>query len=256
MRASTPRSDKTRATVAGAAAVLLVLGAWKLAAISAGAEIILPSPERVLGIAVGLYPTSRFLEALGATFLRGLAAFALSTLVGGVVGLTAGFHPFFAAFLAPVLTVIRATPVLALILLALLWFPSGFVPIFAAFLMAFPVMATSAEAGARAADPRLLEMATHFKVPKREVFRRLRLPSAASHLISGSRSALGLSWKVVVAGEVLSQPLRALGTGMQEARVLLETGSVFAWAAASVFLCGATEWIFGLVAGKAARRGL
>jgi NitT/TauT family transport system permease protein len=210
----------------------------------------------VLGVAIGLYPTTRFLEALAATFLRGLAAFSLSAVIGGAMGLAAGFHPLFGAFLAPVLTVIRATPVLALILLALLWFPSGFVPIFAAFLMAFPVMATNAEEGAQAADPRLLEMATLFRVPRREIFRRLRLPSAASHLVAGARSALGLSWKVVVAGEVLSQPLRALGTGMQEARVLLETGSVFAWAAASVLLCGVTEWVFGLIAGKAARRGL
>lgn len=256
MRGSTRLSTDSKRAIAGAAAVFAFLLAWKLGALAAGKDIILPPPERVLGIALGLYPTSHFLEALAATFLRGLAAFAISALVGGAAGLAAGFHPLFAAFLAPILTVIRATPVLALILLALLWFPSGFVPIFSAFLMAFPVMATNAEAGARAADPRLLEMAAVFRVPKQEVFRRLRLPSAAPHLVAGARSALGLSWKVVVAGEVLSQPVRALGTGMQEARVLLETGSVFAWAAASVFLCGLTEWLFGLVAGKAARRGL
>jgi NitT/TauT family transport system permease protein len=256
MRDSTLPSKKPRRAAAGAVALLAFLLVWKLGAIAAGKDIVLPPPERVVGIAFGLYPTSRFLEALAATFLRGLAAFSLSALAGGIAGLAAGFHPLFGAFLSPIMTVIRATPVLALILLALLWFPSGFVPIFAAFLMAFPVMATSAEEGARAADPRLLEMAALFRVPEREIFRRLRLPSATPHLVAGARSALGLSWKVVVAGEVLSQPLRALGTGMQEARVLLETGSVFAWAAASVLLCGLTEWLFGLVAGKVARRGL
>ncbi|HOX32162.1 MAG TPA: ABC transporter permease subunit [Spirochaetales bacterium] len=164
--------------------------------------------------------------------------------------------PLFGAFLAPLLTAIRATPVLALILLALLWFPSGFVPIFAAFLMAFPVMEASAEEGSRAADPRLLEMAALFRVPRREVLLRVRLPSAAGHLLAGARSSLGISWKAVVAGEVLSQPLRALGTGMQDARVLLETGSVFAWASASILLCGLTEWLFGIAARKASRRGL
>jgi len=240
----------------GLVAALAFLAAWKLGALAAGKEIILPSPERVLGIALGLYPTSRFLEALGATFLRGLAAFAISTLLGGAAGIAAGLRPLFGAFLSPLLTVIRATPVLALILLALLWFPSGFVPIFSAVLMAFPVMAASAEEGTKAADPRLLEMARLFRVPRRETFRRIRLPSAAGHLVAGARSALGLSWKVVVAGEVLSQPARALGTGMQEARVLLETGSVFAWAAASVALCGLTEWAFGRVAGKLASRGV
>lgn len=219
-------------------------------------EIILPSPASVLGAAIALYPTPRFLSNLLATFFRGLAAFGLSAAIGIAAGLASGLRPLFGAALAPLLTVIRATPVLALVLIALLWFPAGFVPIFTAFLMAFPIMATSAAQGARAADSRLLEMATVFRVPRREVFLKLRLPSAAPHLISGARSALGLSWKVVVAGEILSQPARALGTGMQSSRMLLESASVFAWASAAILLCGLTEWIFGLAARRAARYGI
>jgi NitT/TauT family transport system permease protein len=246
---------KARAAAA-AAAILVVLLAWKAAAAAVGKEIVLPPPERVLAEAVALFPTSRFLSALLATFLRGIAAFGLSALLGAAAGLAAGAWPLVGAALAPVLTVIRATPVLALVLIALLWFPSGFVPIFSAFLMAFPVMVTSAEEGARAADSRLVEMSSLFRVPRREVFLRLRLPAAAPHLIAGSKNALGLTWKVVVAGEILSQPVRALGTGMQESRILLESAGVFAWAAAAIALCGLTEWLLGLAAEKAAARGL
>jgi len=84
----------------------------------------------------------------------------------------------------------------------------------------------------------------------------VRLPAAAPHLVAGARSALGLSWKVVVAGEVLSQPLRALGSGLQDSRVLLETPRVLAWAAATIFLCGLTEWLFGLAAKRVLRHVL
>jgi NitT/TauT family transport system permease protein len=235
--------------------VLLVL-AWKVLAAAVGKDILLPPPERVLGEALALYPTSRFLGALWATFLRGAAAFGLSLAVGSAAGAAAGLSPVFDAALAPLLTIIRATPVLALILVALLWFPSGVVPVFAAFLMSFPVMVTSATAGVRAADPRLVEMARLFKVPGRDQVLKLRLPSAVPYILAGARSALGLSWKVVVAGEVLSQPLRALGSGMQDARVLLETPRVLAWAAASVLLCGLTEWLFGLAVRAALRHGI
>ena len=122
--------------------------------------------------------------------------------------------------------------------------------------MAFPVMTTSAAQGALAADPLLLEMASLFRVPRRVVFFKLRLPSAAPHLLTGAKNALGLSWKVVVAGEILSQPERALGTGMQSARLLLESSSVFAWALAAIALCGLTEWLFSIAARRAARHGL
>jgi NitT/TauT family transport system permease protein len=221
-----------------------------------GTELILPSPARVLGSALALYPTPRFLSDLWATFLRGLAAFGLSAALGIAAGLASSLRPLFGAALAPILTVIRATPVLALTLIVLLWFPAGFVPIFTAFLMAFPIMATSAAEGALAADPRLLEMAALFRVPRRELFLKLRLPSAAPHLISGAKSALGISWKVVVAGEILSQPARALGTGMQESRLAMESASVFAWVLAAVALCGLSEWALALAAKRASRHGL
>jgi len=221
-----------------------------------GKELVLPSPESVIAAAAALYPTPRFLEALGATFLRGLAAFGISAALGMAAGLAAGLRPLFGAALAPLLTSIRATPVLALVLIALLWFPSGFVPIFSAFLMAFPIMVTSASEGATAADPRLLEMASLFRVPRATVFLKLRLPAAMPHLIAGAKNALGISWKVVVAGEILSQPERALGSGMQESRLLLETASVFAWAFAAVVLCALTEWAFSFAARRVTRHGL
>lgn len=240
----------------GLSSLVLLLLLWKLLALSVGKDIIVPSPERVLREAFALYPTSRFLESLWATFLRGIAAFGLSLLFGCLAGLGAGLSPLFDAILSPILTIIRATPVLALILVALIWFPSGFVPIFAAFLMAFPVMVTSTAAGVGATDPRLLEMARLFNIPFRERLMKLRLPSAIPHILAGSKNALGLSWKVVVAGEVLSQPLRALGTGMQDARVVLETPRVLAWAAAAVLLCGLTEWLFGFIVKALAKNGL
>lgn len=255
MGSTRPSRPRGRLAI-GAASALGLLLAWKLAASLVGTDLVLPPPERVLGEAAAIYPSSKFLLALLWTFLRGLAAFLLSVLLGGAAGFAAGLSPRFEAALAPLLTSIRATPVLALILIILFWFPSGLVPVFAAFLMAFPVMATSATQGARAADPRLLEMAALFRVPPRAVFLSLRVPAAAPALLSGAKSALGMSWKVVVAGEILSQPLHALGSGMQESRVLLETPSVLAWAAASVLLCGASEWLFGLATRKAASRGL
>ena len=256
MMASTPRSSKRSRLVAGVVGLAFILIAWEVAALAMGKEIILPSPARVLMVAIALYPTPGFLADLWATFLRGLVAFGLSAIVGTAAGLVSGLYPLFRAALVPILTVIRATPVLALVLIVLLWFPAGFVPIFTAFLMAFPIMATSAAEGAVATDLRLLEMASLFRVSRREVFLKLRLPSAAPHLITGAKNALGISWKVVVAGEILSQPARALGTGMQSSRLMLESASVFAWALAAVALCGLTEWAFGFAARRASRHGL
>ncbi len=247
--ASTPpsaSSGRGRRLVLGLLSLGLFVLAWKALAIKVGASIILPPPETVLREILSLYPTPGFLEALGGTLLRGAIAFGLSLGVGMAAGTAAGLFPSFEAILAPCLTIIRATPVLALILVAALWLPYGVLPIFAAFLTCFPVMVTSSAAGARAADTGLLEMLRLFKVPRGQAFLKLRLPAAAPHLLAGAKNALGLSWKVVVSVEVIAQPFRSIGAGMQGAQRNLETPLVFAWAVAAIILCGLTEWLFGL----------
>lgn len=232
----------------GALGVAAALAVWELAARAVGSSLILPSPGQVLGQFGGLLRAAPFWRAVSGSLVRVFAAFLLCLAAGALSGAAAGMRPWTKDFFAPLLTTIRATPVLALILVAMFWLPSGGVPIFSAFLMAFPVIHTSVYMGIRAADPELLEMASVFKVPPAVQFFRLRLPAARGHLLSGAKNALGLCWKVVVAGEVLSQPRFALGTGMQDARLSLETPSVFAWAAATVLLCGISEFALGLAA--------
>lgn len=217
-------------------------------ALGIGTDIILPPPERVLTTLFDVLASKRFASALGATTLRGLSAFGISMLLGVGAGFAAGISPRFEAFLAPGLTIIRATPVLAVILIALIWFPSGVVPVFSAVIMAFPVVAADVSAGVRSADHRLLEMAEAFGVSRRNTSLYIRLPSAMPHVVSAAKNAVGLSWKVVVAGEVLSQPIHALGTGMQNARIMLETAEVFAWAAVGVLLCTVSDAAFDILA--------
>jgi NitT/TauT family transport system permease protein len=55
---------------------------------------------------------------------------------------------------------------------------------------------------------------------------------------------------VVVASEVLVQPLLALGTGMQRAKAQLETPELFAWTLATVIAAALTEWVASLALGK------
>lgn len=256
--ASTPPSAKAgrgRRLALGLASLAVFVLFWNALALKVGAPIVLPPPELVLQEILGLYPTQAFLEALGGTLLRGGAAFALSAGAGILAGTLAGLSPSFEAALSPCLTIIRATPVLALILVAALWFPYGVLPVFAAFLTCFPVMVTSSAAGARAADPGLLEMLHLFKVHRVQTFLKLRLPAAAPHLLAGAKNALGLSWKVVVSVEVIAQPFRSIGAGMQGAQRNLETPLVFAWAVAAIILCGLTEWLFGLAVKAVLRHG-
>jgi NitT/TauT family transport system permease protein len=113
--------------------------------------------------------------------------------------------------------------------------------------MVFPVMAANTLEGVRMTDLRLRELFKVYKIRKSDTLRYLYIPSLGPFILGGLRSSLSLCWKVVVAAEVLVQPLRSLGTGMQQAKAQLETAQLFAWTIATVLAAAFTQGLFSLV---------
>jgi NitT/TauT family transport system permease protein len=217
---------------------------WQLAAAAVGAQIIVPTPWAALK-ALGRFLTfPSFWAAVGATLSRGFAGFLLSTAAGLVIGTAAGLNSTFRTLFRPVLSVIRTTPVMSIIIIALIWFTTDTVPVFASFLIAFPVICGNVIQGIDSIDTDLVQMAEVFRVPRRRILFSLVIPSVFPYFLAGASTALGLTWKVVVAAEVLAQPIRAVGTGLYTAKVQLETPEVFAWTVVAILLSGMSEGVF------------
>jgi NitT/TauT family transport system permease protein len=222
------------------------LAAWEIGARISGSYLIFPGPALVLRRFLALAPTPRFLNALGGSFVRVLLGMLLSAPLGVALGILAGLDKRINAFLSPLFSVVAATPVMSVILIAFLAFGSERTPVFAAFLMVFPVMAANAIAGVRAVDPKLRELFALYGLSRGETVRRLYVPAITPFILGGMRASLSLCWKVVVASEVLVQPLLALGTGMQRAKAQLETPELFAWTLATIIAAALSEWAASL----------
>jgi NitT/TauT family transport system permease protein len=238
-------------TLAGVAVLLLL---WELGARAYGSGLILPGPLLVLGRFVELIQNPRFLAALWGSFLRVMWGIVIAIPLGIAAGVAAGLDKRIHAFLRPLFTVVSATPVISVILIAFLILGSGRTPVFTAFLMVFPVMAANAIEGVNSTDRRLKELFTAYKMSRAETLRYLYIPSLVPFIVGGLRSSLSLCWKVVVAAEVIVQPLRSLGSGMQQARAQLETPELFAWTLATVIAAAATQGILSLALNMNDRR--
>jgi NitT/TauT family transport system permease protein len=175
-----------------------------------------------------------------------LLGFLLSAAAGFVVGIATGLSRDVESAVKPLLTLIQSTPVMSIILLALIWFQTGGVPIFVSFLMSFPVVALNVCRGVREVSPEILEMARAYRIPWPRILFRIYVPSLGPYIIAAGSIALGLTWRVVIAAEVLSQPVFGIGTQLQQARVELETARMFAWTAVAVLLTGLSDGLFFL----------
>jgi NitT/TauT family transport system permease protein len=234
--------------------ILALLLLWEGAARMMGSALLLPGPLPVARRLIALAGTERFLRALGESFFRVIRGILISVPLGVAAGIAAGIDRRVRAFLSPLFSVIAATPVMAVILILFLWLGPEQTTVFSAFLMVFPVMAANTQEGVGRVDGGLRELFRVYGLSPGETLRRLYIPSVMPFILGGLRSSLSLCWKVVVAAEVLVQPLRALGTGMQQAKALFETGELFAWTAATVAAAALSQALLSLALSLYRRR--
>jgi NitT/TauT family transport system permease protein len=126
--------------------------------------------------------------------------------------------------------------VASVIFLILLWVGRDNVPLWIAFMMAFPIVWSNVREGLLQTDGQLLEMAKVFEVPKFRVLLKLRLPALTPYFLSACRSAIALAWKAGIAAEIIALPRRSIGTMISNAKQYLNTEEMFAWTLAVVIL--------------------
>jgi NitT/TauT family transport system permease protein len=236
-----------RGVLYAAAGILALLALWEAASLLWANEMLLPGPLPVLRRFLSLAASKRFWLALAESFVRVTLGVLISAPLGVAAGAAAALDRRAAAVLRPLFQVISATPVMSVILIAFLWFGQERTPVFTAFLMVFPVIAVNTSSGIGALDPKLKELCAVYHFSVRERFRSFYLPGIAPFVLGGLRSGLSLCWKVVVAAEVLVQPRRALGTGMQNAKAQLETPELFAWTAGTVIAAALSQLLLTLI---------
>ena len=141
------------------ASVIFMLLVWKLLSMHFDSDFVIPSPEKTLLATLKLFTDASFLSIAGSTVARGLTGFIISLVLGIGTGIVTGINPYVDAFLRPVLVTIRSIPVISIILLALIWFNPGSVPVFIGLLTMFPFITTNVSDGIKSIDRDLVDMA-------------------------------------------------------------------------------------------------
>jgi len=216
--------------------VLFWLMVWQVASMIIRQSLYMPSPWETLVALSGLVATDIFWLSVAFTFLRVVLGVVISFALGILLAFLAMRSAFLEQLLRPVVAAAKATPVMSIIMLALVWFTSSFVPIFSCVLLCFPIFYTNTLAGLKSVDKQLLEMASVFSVSRRRVITGIVVPSVIPHIYSALAVCLGFSWKSVVAAEVLSSPKYALGYQLYRTKLYLDTPSLFAWTLAIVVI--------------------
>lgn len=227
-----------------ALAAAFYLALWQLAAILVGQPLLVPGPGEVFQRLFALAGTAPFWRALLASMGRVAAAFLMGVALGAALAVATQRWRWSGFLIAPLLSALRATPVSSFIILALVWMGAGAVPVFTGLIMTLPIVWGNVSQAIGSLDPAYEEMARVFALKPLKRLRYLYLPQIMPSFASACTTSLGLTWKAVIAAEVLGTPKLAMGSAMYSAKIYLETAELFAWTLVVILLSVAFERIF------------
>lgn len=221
---------------------------WHLASLKIGLSFILPSPLAVFEKLGQIIIRSEFMFVVWGSMLRVISGFASAVICGILFAFLSHFFMPLKVFLAPLMKVVRATPVASFILIAVLWMKNDTVPIFISFLMVLPIVYGNVLTALENTDGRLIEMTNMYGFSFFKKLRVLYLPTVYPYLGSACFTSMGLAWKSGIAAEVLCVTLKSVGYYIYTSKLYMETEELFAWTVTVILLSVLIEAIMKLAA--------
>src|SRR5689334_14689546 len=210
-------------------AVVLVLIVWEALVAAAGLNpIYLPRPSRILLTLFTMFSTGGLLGDLLATLGRIFGGFAISLVLGTLLGVWMATSERVSAIADNFIAALYPLPKVTLIPLLIIWLGTGgpFMLTISALGAIFPIVINTV-LGIRQCDPGLVLAARDLGATNRQVIRMVLLPSAVPSIFAGVRLGLGVSIILVVAAEMVVGKV-GLGARLYLAGQVLETEQVFA----------------------------
>lgn len=163
---------------------------------------------------------------LAISLKRVFQGYITAAVLGILLGTITGISNLARRILQPTLTTIRQIPIMAWIPLLILWCGIGegsktVIIVIASF---FPIMVNT-QAGISSTPSEYVEVAKLYKLSSVQTFLRVYLPHALTHIQTGLKLGLGVSWMAVVAAELIAAT-SGIGYSMSYARTLMQSDVV------------------------------
>lgn len=202
---------------------------WQIAAAIMGVELILPSPISTFESLSELLCSVKFWSASLSTVLRSIYSFLIALVTAGILATLSFKFPVFAKIISPIIVILNAVPTMSIIMLTLIWMSASSSPVLVGFLIVFPIFYNTIYTALKGVDKRLVQMSKFYKVSNFDMATKLYLPNILPALLSQASNAISLSIKVIISGEVIAMTAGSMGTGMQTAKIFLNTAELLAW---------------------------
>lgn len=231
--------------------IAVIIFIWQVVAIIFNNRLLLPSFFDVLKEMHRIILKDKFLLLIFNSMFRCIKSFIVSIIVSVTLGISSYFSKLIYNFLYPITVFLKAIPTMAFIVLLLIWTSKDFAPTIIGIVISFPIFYEATLNSLLNIDEGLLHMVTIYRVSRIDKLRVIIIPVIWIQIKKILTSTISLIFKVVISGEVYSQPQYGIGSNIQFEKIQLNTAGVIAWMIIIAFIV----YIFDFMMDKSFNRG-
>lgn len=196
---------------------LLLLSTWQIAvSVSWWPSTLIASPYDVLVDFFALIKSGELIAHSRVSLIRLFEGFLFGSFLGVLAGAITGLSKTFERILSPTIQAFSPIPPPAWIPLLIIIFGLGESSKVALIAIgAFIIVYVNTYQGFRNTDQKLIEVANIFQKSRLQLGFSVLLPSAAPSILTGLRIALGLSWILLIASELISSKMVSESTRLE-----------------------------------------
>jgi len=185
-------------------AIALVLGVWELIHLSGWKKYVLPGPSAVFANLWHQMQHAELWQAIDITMRRAVIGFALSVLIGALIGALASRIKPLRAAIGSMITALQTMPSIAWFPFAIILFGANTAAIvFVIVLGSAPSVANGLITGVDYIPPLLLRAGKTMGLRRIALYRYLILPASLPAFVAGLKQAWAFAWRSLMAGELL-----------------------------------------------------
>ncbi len=234
--------------------VICVIIIWCVLSASINDELILPNFCLTVKEFFNLFKSGEFYSSLFMTVLKSLISFLISFILALFFGILSYRHNLFKKFINPIISIMRALPTVAVVLLLLVWTNSFIAPIIVTSLVVLPTVYTGVINDLSNIDVKQIEMCKVFNVNNKDIINKVLLPQIMPSILNTVGSSMSLNIKLMVAAEVLSATGNSLGNLLQYySNVSLETAKMLSLVIVCIIIGILIECVFSFLSKKAGK---
>ncbi len=227
---------------------------WWVLASSIANEYVFPSFSDVWKDTGTLLLEREFYLSFASTLLRCVRVCAVSFLLACVVAVLAFLYPLFQKIVAPIVTIVRSLPTMAIMVMILIWSNPSDAPVVIGFLALFPMLYTGIYSALCTVNPKLIEMCKVYNVPLKKRIFSMFLPLSLPTILRTVGASCAFSVKLIVSAEVMARTYISIGGMVNYAQSYLMIPRMFSITILVVLVGVLTELLFIFLASLAERR--